>query len=46
MLKMAAEEGEGKSLHRGDLEEVLRRLEEVVEEKRREGSWRRLFGVG
>ncbi len=34
--KVAAEVSKGKSIHRGDLEAILRHLEEVVE-----GIWRR-----
>jgi len=44
VLKVDAEESEGKLLRHGNLEEVLRRLEEVVEEKRGEGFIR--FEVG
>ena len=36
--KVAAEVSKGKSLHREDLEAVLRRLDEVVEEKRGKGG--------
>ncbi len=36
--KVAAEVSKGKSLHRADLEAVLRRLDEVVEEKRGKGG--------
>ena len=36
--KVAAEVSKGKSLHREDLEEVLRRLDEVMEEKRGKGG--------